>query len=64
MAEGEQNWNLSKTKSVLKASKQLKKAASHSKFSILTKTLNRDLSIVRKYFIENMYLKNVWLKKQ
>ena len=47
MAEGEKDWNLSKTKSVLKASKQLRKVATKSKLSVLTKTLSREFSLVR-----------------
>lgn len=34
MAENEKNWNLSKAKAVMKASKQLKKVANHSKSTV------------------------------
>ena len=47
MAEGEKDWNLNKAKSVLKASKQLKKVATQSKLKLLTRSLSRELSLVR-----------------
>ena len=46
MAENEQGWDFGKTKSVLKASKQLKMAATKSKLLLLTKSLSRELSLV------------------
>ena len=44
MAEGEQNWDLSKIKSVLSAGKRLKEAASKSKLSLTTRPLPKDLN--------------------
>jgi len=49
MAEGEKDWNLNKAKSVLKASKQLKKVATQSKLKLLTRTLSREFILVSRH---------------
>jgi hypothetical protein len=47
MAEGEKNWNLRKTSSVLTASQQMKKIAAHSKLTLSGITISNDINLVR-----------------
>ena len=42
MAENEKNWNLSKAKAVMRASKQLKKVANHSKSTVWRKMYKKE----------------------
>ena len=42
MAENEKNWNLSKAKAVMTASKQLKKVANHSKSTVWRKMYKKE----------------------